>query len=195
MGILFFGGILFKENLDPEGKILEAIIICLIWGIKCVSAQSETSVIKIAEPFKETFPSLYKFLIDSRFCDDLGDSSSEKEKLKEITKAADDLFASVGLACKGWSFTGEEPSSELSENGLISIGGMKWDPIMDTLEVLIPKLHFNRKCRGRLVVGTEIFEGSMMEDLDAFVPKIINYVVLLKIFRYSKPSFVNILCC
>merc|ERR1719312_977534 len=41
---------------------------------------------------------------------------------------------------------------------------------MDTLQMLIPKLHFSRKVRGRLLAGTKVFEGSM-EQLDSFVPK------------------------
>ena len=163
--------VLFRENLDPKGKLIEAIIKSLIWGIKCVSALSEASVIKLAEFIKEKLPDLYKLLVDSRFCDDIGASSNSMEKLKATTKEADNLFDSVGLACKGWSYSGEKPSVDVSEDGLISIGGMKWDPIMDTLEVLIPKLHFSRKSRGRLIVGTQVFEGSMMEEMEEFVPK------------------------
>merc|ERR1719228_1171520 len=39
---------------------------------------------------------------------------------------------------------------------------MKCHPQLDLLE--FPKLHFSRKLRGRLVSGTEVFEGSMMDD-------------------------------
>ena len=61
---------------------------------------------------------------------------------------------------------------ELAEDGqLVSIGGMKWHPQQDTLEVQLPKLHFSKKLRGRLLAGTQVFEGSMMEQLDSFVPK------------------------
>ena len=106
------------------------------------------------------------------FCDDLGSSAASIEELKQLTKEADELFAQVGLQCKGWSFSGEEPLPELAEDGqLVSIGGMKWHPQLDTLEVQIPKLHFSKKLRGRLLAGTQVFEGSMMEQLDSFVPK------------------------
>ena len=47
----------------------------------------------------------------------------------------------------------------------------EWHPQLDTLEVLIPRLHFSCKLRGRLLVGTKVFEGSMMEQLEEFVPK------------------------
>ena len=163
--------VLFKENLDPDAKVIEGIIKTLIWGIKCVSGLSEAAVIQLAESVQYDIPALFDFLINGRFCDDLGNSKPKIEELKALTKEADKLFESVGLACKGWSFSGEEPSPEVADEGLVSIGGMKWQPIMDSLEVLIPPLHFNRKCRGRLPSNTEVFEGTMMDQIDAFVPK------------------------
>ena len=41
--------------------------------------------------------------------------------------------------------------------------------MIDTVSVKIPPLHFGKKSRGKLVVGTEIFEGSFAE-LNKFVP-------------------------
>ena len=35
----------------------------------------------------------------------------------------------------------------------------------------LPKLHFSEKLRGRLLARTKVFESSMMEELDSFVPK------------------------
>ena len=37
------------------------------------------------------------------------------------------------------------------------------------MSVKIPPLHFGKKSRGKLLVGTEIFEGSF-EDLEKFIP-------------------------
>ena len=53
----------------------------------------------------------------------------------------------------------------------MSIGGMKWYTRVDCLEIPIPRLHFSKKSRGRLVVGTEVFDGRTLEDLDKFVPQ------------------------
>ena len=164
--------VLYRDGLDPKGEVLEAVIKTLIWGVKSVSGQSESSIMQLAEFIKEKCPKLYDFLINCRFCDDLGTSDLNIEELKKLTKEADELFAQVGLECKGWSYSGEEPLPDLAEDGqLISIGGMKWHPMLDTIEVLVPKLHFSKKLRGRLLVGTQVFEGSMLDDLDKFVPK------------------------
>ena len=95
-----------------------------------------------------------------------------KPDLHLLTGAADHIFSQVSLECKSWSCSGEEPDPELAEEGqLISIGGMKWHPSLDLLEVQIPRLHFSRKLRGRLLVGTQIFEGSTKDDLEKFMPK------------------------
>ena len=81
------------------------------------------------------------------------------------------FFEQVGLACKGWSLSGSAPPEEVCEEGeTISIGGMRWTPKLDLLEVPVPQLHFSKKVRGRLSVGTEIFSGSF-GDLEKFVPK------------------------
>ena len=44
--------VLFRPDLDPNSEVVEAIIKTLIWGVKCVSGQSECSIIKLAERIK-----------------------------------------------------------------------------------------------------------------------------------------------
>ena len=163
--------VLYKEELNPDGEIQEAIIKTLIWGIKSVSAQSECSIIKLATHVKEKYPLLADFLLNGRFVDDLGDSSESLTVLKKMTAEADMIFEKVGLGCKGWSFSGAVPPSEVcEENESVSIGGMRWITKPDLLEVPVPPLHFSKKVRGRLSVGTEVFDGNFA-DLENFVPK------------------------
>ena len=164
--------ILFRENLDPNGEVLEAVIQTLIWGVKCVSAQSECSIAKIAEFVKEKNPRLYDLLINCRFVDDLGSSYDNIKTVEKVTKDADALFDQVGLACKGWTISGTAPNPDIAEKGnCVSIGGLKWVSQLDLVEVPIPALHFGKKMRGRLSIGTEVFEGSCLSDMEKFVPK------------------------
>ena len=164
--------VLFRPDLDPNSEVVEAIIKTLIWGVKCVSAQSECSIIKLAEYVRELNPRLAELLLESRFVDDLGDSEIDIETLKKLIDEADKLFSMVGLACKGWSFSGSPPPTEVAEEGgLVSIAGTKWRTELDLLEVPLPPLHFSKKLRGRLVIGTEVFSGSSVEDMERFVPK------------------------
>ena len=163
--------VLYRKNLDPKEPVQEALIKTLIWGIKSVSAQSECAIIKLAEAVKNEFPLLADFLINSRFVDDLGHSEASKETIEQLIAEADDLFSKVGLACKGWSISGCSPPPDVcEENETVSIGGNKWHTKLDLIEVPLPLLHFSRKIRGRLVVGTEVFSGSFA-DLEKFVPK------------------------
>ena len=68
--------------------------------------------------------------------------------------------------------TESKPPPEVCEAGdVVSIGGMKWHTLHDLLEVPIPQLHFGKKICGKLQVGTQIFEGRLVEDMEKFVPR------------------------
>ena len=163
--------ILYRENLDPQADVLEAVIKTLIWGVKSVSAQSECAVIKLAQFVQEDNPELADFLVNCRFVDDLGCSAKDVPTLKKLTDAADELFEKVDLACKGFTYSGSDPIPELTDDGkTLSIGGLKWHSKLDLLEIPFPALHFSKKLRGRLVVGTKVFEGSCLDDMNKFVP-------------------------
>ena len=141
-------------------------------GIKSVSAQPEYAVIKLAKAVKDESSMLSNFLLNSHFVDDLGDSKEKIETVKKLADDADKLFSQVGLECKGWSFTGSHPPTDVGEEDhTVGIGGTKWYTMLDLLEVPLPTLHFRKKARGRLMIGTEVFKGSMVEDMDKFVPK------------------------
>ena len=45
-----------------------------------------------------------------------------------------------------------------------------WYPKIDTISVKTPPLDFGKKHRGKLIAGTEVFDGSF-EDLKKFVKK------------------------
>ena len=50
-----FQRILLRENLDPNGQLLEAVIIKLAFGVSSVSAQTEEVVRRLAVRLKEEF--------------------------------------------------------------------------------------------------------------------------------------------
>ena len=92
--------VLFRENLNPDGEVLECVIKTLIWGVKCVSAQSECSIIKFAEQIKNDFPLLADFLTNCRFVDDIGGSAVDLETLKGLTAEADKFSLCSVLVAK-----------------------------------------------------------------------------------------------
>ena len=162
---------LWLEDLNPEGKILEAVITTLIYGVKSVSAQSEFALSQLADHIREEKPELAKFLVLSRYVDDLMESKSTKQECLELARDADELFEKVGLKCKGWNFSGESPAPLVSKDGLlVGAGGFKWFPEGDFLELLIPGLHFGKARRGRLADTVKVFDLEK-DDMNSFVPE------------------------
>jgi len=141
---------LWRDNLDPDGQVKVIIIKTLIYGVRCVSAQMEAVMVRLAEGLRDKFPLLSDFLLNSRYVDDLADSSALFAELKKMINSADSLLVSVGLRCKGWSFSGEDPHPDTSDNGeTVDVAGISWATKLDTLEVKVPPLHFGKKARVR----------------------------------------------
>ena len=49
---------LWRENLGLNEEVMEAVIVTLIYGVKSVSAQSETAMVRIARDVQEKCPAL-----------------------------------------------------------------------------------------------------------------------------------------
>ena len=164
--------VLYRENLDPNAEIKEYIVRTLIWGVKCVSAQSECALLKLADIVEQHSPRLADFLRHDRFVDDLAGSDLSVHNLQILVDAANEWFSKVGLACKGWTFSFQDPPVEVAEEGhVISVGGLKWHSKLDLIEVALPELHFAKKARGRLLEGTQVFTGTTLSEMDKFVPQ------------------------
>ena len=162
--------ILWIEDLNPDGEVLEAVIKTLIYGVKSVSAQTEFALEKMSEMVKDSNPDLALFLALSRYVDDLQDSKDTVDKCISLGKDADQLFSQLGVECKAWTISGSPPSDIVSKDGLsVGVGGFGWFPEGDTKEIRIPKLHFGKYRRGRLGRSVDVFEGDE-QDLDSFVP-------------------------
>ena len=138
--------ILWKENLDPEADTNEAVVVTLIYGVKSSSCQSEVAMEMLAEDHKLSYPALHLLLVLSRYCDDMGDSKNVVSECKELSNTADEIFSSIGMKCKGWAFSGDLPPEDLSKDGLtLGVGGLRWNPVEDSLQLKLPDLHFSKK--------------------------------------------------
>ena len=102
-------------------------------------------MVKLADEVKEENPALADFILNSRFVDDQGHSEENKAALKKLVKAADNLFEQVGLKCKGWTYSFEDPPPNVKEeDGTVSIRGMRWHSKVNCMEVLVPHCTFLR---------------------------------------------------
>ena len=161
---------LWVEDLDPNGEVLEAVIKTLIYGVKSVSAQTEFALSELAKMVETSNPELARFLVLSRYVDDLQDSKGTIQECRDLTISADKLFSQVGVECKGWTISGSPPPEIVSKDSLsIGVGGFGWFPEGDILELKIPRLHFGKSRRGRLAKSVVLFEGSE-ENMESFVP-------------------------
>ena len=116
--------------------------------------------------------------VESRFKQENFSETPTRANFESLIKQADETFKLVSLEVKEWVVSGENPSDKTSKDGVsVDVGGMRWFPQLDTLEVKIPPLHFGKKSRGRLGSKVEIFGNfglSLAETLkllDDFVPK------------------------
>ena len=163
---------LWVDNLQPDGKIVEAVMCTLIYGVASVAAQSEFAMIELANMIKDKNPELSQFLIKSRYVDDLQESKESQLQCLHLAKQADEEFSKVGLECKAWTFSGLPPSPAVSNDGVsVSIfGGFSWYSELDVLEIKFPKLHFNKSRHGRTPLTVKFFEGNSLEEMESFVP-------------------------
>ena len=158
--------LLYRENLDPSLPIIEYVITTLIYEVKCVSAQSEHAMALLADLIRPLYPELAEFIVKSRYVGDLADSKATKESCEKLIEDAEINFARIGLKCKAWTQSGIASVDKIS----VLVGGLRWFPEIDSVEIRIPLLHFNKKRRGKLPENTVFFDGTMMR-MEDFVPK------------------------
>ena len=163
--------VLMREDMDITKDVVEMVICTLIFGVRAVSALSETAIIMLSNLISHAQPRLADFLRSARFVDDLADSDKDQDAIKKLIDEADKLFDSCGLRVKAWSVSGQPPNPDVTHDGLgVDVGGMVWHPELDTIMVKVPPLHFGKKVRGRLQIGTQVFDGSFA-DLNTFCPQ------------------------
>ena len=101
---------------------------------------------KLAIDFADDYPAVHDLLVKSRYVDDMGESKESKGECISLMNDANQVFDKVGVKCKAWTITGEKPLESVSKDGYtIGVGGFKWNPVADNLEVKVPNLFFAKK--------------------------------------------------
>ena len=78
---------LYRENLELDDEILEGVIVTLMYGVKCVSANIECAMVRIAKEIQEKMTAVAEVLLKGRYVDDLADSKATRQEVLEIVKA------------------------------------------------------------------------------------------------------------
>ena len=164
---------LWKPDMDPQADTVTAVVKTLIYGNKSSAPQTEEGMRQLAERLKDSNPKLADFLTECRFVDDINSSEPSKEDCDALQQAADAELGLLGVESKGWGRTGEHPSDDIAEDGVMSVAGMSWRPNVDSLELKLGTLHFGKVSRGRLDPNAQTFDGKFatFKDMDTFVPQ------------------------
>lgn len=158
-----FQKVLLKENMDPTGKTLIAIIMTLIYGVRPVGGQCEEVIKLIAEEIRQEHPEIYIMLILKRYVDDFAQSTMNKEETEKLKVKTTEALGSVKMLVKGWAESGKDPPDNLTEDGVsVGFAGKTWFPKGDFFKLNIQSLHFAKKKRGKFPADLVKFDKSRL---------------------------------
>ena len=131
----------WSPNLALDEQPLIKIIKSCIYGVKSSGNQAERALRLVAEKMASKYPLAQEVINRDVYVDDCV-SGEDTEEQRDI--AIDQLIQSVsfgGFSFKGVTCSGEDPSSELSEDGKsIMVGGQRWFPKEDYLVLNVGKV-------------------------------------------------------
>ena len=172
-----FQRVVWYKDLDPSGPLMKGIVRTLIYGVRCVSAQTEYVKRLLQENIRSNAVSqkqidVADFIRDKFYVDDGGNSVFTLEDAHELTSLTDSELARINMKVKGWSISFNQPSPEVSEDGIsVGFAGMMWIPEVDSFSLKIQPLHFGKKKRGKYPDNLERYVSGSLEQ---FVPEVLT---------------------
>lgn len=141
---------IWQENLDPQKLPEEKIIKTLIYGVKSSGNQSELGLRQTSGASKNQYPEVHKIISEDVYVDDCLSGEKSTETAMERADQIEIVINKGGFSLKGFTFSGIDPTSDLSSDGQsICVAGMLWYPKDDLLSLDISDLNFARKVRGK----------------------------------------------
>ena len=168
--------VVWHSDLDPNSPLIKGVVRTLIYGVRCVSAQTEHVKNLLQERVRKygTGPHTVEVanFIQKFYADDGATSVATIEDAHALIKETDAALASIKMNVKGWSLSFHEPSKEVSEDGVsVNFAGMMWFTSIDSYRLKIQPLHFGKKRRGRYPDDLQIHNSGSIAD---FVPEILT---------------------
>ena len=153
---------LWDDELMMERVPRWKVIKTLIYGVRPSGNLAECGIRRTAELCKNEFPKAYEVILNDMYVDDcLSGANTLKERL-EVTDEVQVTLGKGGFSLKGFTFSGQDPPENVSsDQESVVVGGLKWFPKGDFLKLNIGELNFNKKVRGRKVLG----ESGMIPDV------------------------------
>ena len=165
-----FQKLLLKEDLNPNGKLIRAVIISAIFGVCSSGGQSEEVVKKFCELIKVDHEEVARLLLKARYVDDIMKSKKSKVEARTLINQTEDVLKKIDMKIKGWCMSGEDPPEELTEDKKsIQFSGMTWFPKLDSFKLNIASLHFGKKVRGKTSSKLDIYDIKKHGSIGEFI--------------------------
>ena len=162
--------LLLREDLNPNGKLIKAVIVSAIFGVCSSGGQSEEAIKKFCDLIKLEFPDVVKLLLKSRYVDDILKSIHNKEAAETLIKDTENVLKRIDMNIKGWAISGEIPPEQMTDDGFsVNFSGLKWYPVLDAYKLNISSLHFKKKKRGKHDSNVDVFDVDKHGTIDAFL--------------------------
>ena len=110
-------------NEEPRIKVIKTCI----YGVKSSGNQAERALRLVVEKMREQYPLAYDTVMKDVYVDDVLSGEDTDEARDEVTNELKSCLQYGGFGLKGFTFSGQEPSSDLSEDGeSIKAFGVRW---------------------------------------------------------------------
>ena len=135
-----------KCGTPPLWKVLKTVT----YGVRSSGNLAECGLRKTAELTKSECPRAHNIIMNDIYVDDC---LSGEKSMDEVFCTTDQLsiaLAKGGFGLKGFTFSGQDPPEQLSNDGVsVVVGGLKWFPKEDLISINVSELNFSQKSRGR----------------------------------------------
>ena len=159
--------VVWYPDLDPKNELIRGVVRTLIYGVRCVSSQTEYVKRLLEQRIRENASNdldimVADFIKRCWYVDDGGTSVRSHDDADNLIAGTNKGLGSIKMHVKGWTVSFQPPASDVSDDGVsVGFAGMRWYPEIDSFSLRIQKLHFGKKRRGKYPDNVE----SMMVHL------------------------------
>ena len=162
--------VFLRENMNPDGKLIKAVIVSAIFGVCSSGGQAEEAIRKLCDVISTDKPDVTKFLLLSRYVDDLLKSVRDLEEANELIKETEKVLETIRMVIKGWCISGQTPPKQMTDDGTsITFSGLTWYPNIDSFGINIQGLHFGKRTRGRFSRDLDVYDVTKHGSIENFL--------------------------